>query len=245
VGELLRLEKITKNYGAVRALKGIDLTLNVGEVLALIGDNGAGKSTLIKVISGAIPADSGRILFAGQLVTIRKPDDARELGIETVYQDLALFENASIAENLYAGRELVNRVLGIPFLKMGEMHRRSADILSTLKIHIRSTKALVKELSGGQRQTVAIGRAVAFSQRVVILDEPTAALGVPEQEKVLELVRELRDRGFSVILISHNLDHIFLVSDRMHVLRQGQTVGVLRREETTPEGIVQLITGAR
>jgi len=243
--ELLRLEGIRKSYGAVRALNGIDLTLSKGEVLALIGDNGAGKSTLIKVVSGAIPFDEGRFYFEGREVTIRRPEDARALGIETVYQDLALFDNSDIAQNLYAGRELTTRVLGIPFLRKNAMHLESARILKDLRIHINSTRSLVKELSGGQRQTVAIGRAVAFSQRIIILDEPTAALGVPEQEKVLELVRHLRDEGFSVILISHNLDHIFRVSDRLHVLRQGETVGVLRREKTDPQEIVQLITGAK
>ncbi|PSC04900.1 ABC transporter ATP-binding protein [Alsobacter soli] len=245
MSNLLELQGVTKNYGAVRALKGIDLTLRAGEVLALIGDNGAGKSTLIKVISGAIVPDGGRMLFEGREVHVRRPEDARALGIETVYQDLALFDNSDIAENLFAGREPVRHILGVPFLRRAEMHAESARILSTLKIHIRSTKALVKELSGGQRQTVAIGRAVAFSQRIVILDEPTAALGVPEQEKVLELVQQLRGGGYSVVLISHNLEHIFRVSDRMHVLRQGETAGVLSRSATTPEEVVQLITGAK
>jgi ABC-type sugar transport system ATPase subunit len=245
MSKLLELQGVTKSYGAVRALKGIDLALHAGEVLALIGDNGAGKSTLIKVISGAIVPDSGRMLFEGREVHIRRPEDARALGIETVYQDLALFDNSNIAENLFAGREPVRRILGIPFLRKAEMHAESARILETLKIHINTTKALVKELSGGQRQTVAIGRAVAFSQRIVILDEPTAALGVPEQEKVLELVQQLKADGYSVVLISHNLDHIFRVSDRMHVLRRGETAGVLNRADTTPEEVVQLITGAK
>jgi ABC-type sugar transport system ATPase subunit len=245
MSNLLELEGVTKSFGAVRALRGIDLTLRGGEVLALIGDNGAGKSTLIKVISGAIIPDGGRMLFEGREVHVRRPEDARALGIETVYQDLALFDNSDVAQNLFAGRELARRILGIPFLRNAEMHAESARILSTLKIHIRSTKALVKELSGGQRQTVAIGRAVAFSQRIVILDEPTAALGVPEQEKVLELIQQLRADGYSVVLISHNLDHIFRVSDRMHVLRQGETAGILNRSETSPEEVVQLITGAK
>jgi D-xylose transport system ATP-binding protein len=245
MSDLLRLDKICKNYGAVRALQGVDLRLGEGEVLALIGDNGAGKSTLVKIISGAILASSGRMFFADREVHMRRPEDARRLGIETVYQDLALFDNSDIAENLYAGREPVRRVLGIPFLRKAVMHVESRRILNSLKIHIHSTKSLVKELSGGQRQTVAIGRAVAFSQRVVILDEPTAALGVPEQEKVLELILQLRGEGYSVILISHNLDHIFRVSDRLHVLRQGQTAGIVRREDSSPEEVVQLITGAK
>jgi len=245
MSNLLELEDVTKNFGAVRALRGINLTLRPGEVLALIGDNGAGKSTLIKVISGAIVPDGGRILFEGREVHVRRPEDARALGIETVYQDLALFENSDVAQNLFAGRELVRRILGVSFLRKAEMHAESARILSSLKIHIRSTNALVKQLSGGQRQTVAIGRAVTFSQRIVILDEPTAALGVPEQEKVLELVQQLRADGYSIVLISHNLEQIFRVSDRMHVLRQGETAGVLNRSETTPEEVVQFITGAK
>jgi ABC-type sugar transport system ATPase subunit len=240
---LLRLEGIGKSYGAVTALDGIDLELYPSEVLALIGDNGAGKSTLVKIVAGAIPADRGRIFFEGREVRIQKPDDARALGIETVYQDLSLFENSSIAENIFAGREPVRRLLGLPILKKREMHREARRIVDDLHIPIHSTRALVRGLSGGQRQSVAIGRAVAFSRQVLILDEPTAALGVPEQRKVLALVRELRDKGFSIVLISHNLEQVFTVADRLHVLRQGRTAGVVRRDEATPDQIVKLITG--
>lgn len=241
---LLRLERVSKHYGAVRALDEVDLELYPGEVLALVGDNGAGKSTCVKIISGAIRPTSGTVYFDGRPVDIRAPEDARALGIETVYQDLALFENSNIAENIYAGREPVRRLLGIPFLNRKLMHEQSKRMLDNLHIRIHSTWALTKGLSGGQRQTVAIARAVAFSKQVVILDEPTAALGVPEQAKVLSLVEDLRGRGYSIILISHNLDQIFRVADRMHVLRQGRTAGVVRRTETDAEHVVKMITGA-
>ena len=241
---LLELKQISKSFGAVRALKDVDLVLYPGEVLGLIGDNGAGKSTLIKVISGAHWPDSGKILFEGREVVFKKPDDARAVGIETVYQDLALFENSNIGENLFAGREPIRRIAGFPFLNKRQMHQESARILDSLKINISRTHALVKGLSGGQRQTVAIGRAVAFSKQVLVLDEPTAALGVPEQLKVLDLVREVREKGFSIIIITHNLEHAFAVADRFQVLRQGETVGVVRISETTPDDVVKLITGA-
>jgi ABC-type sugar transport system ATPase subunit len=241
---LLKLNNICKSFGAVRALTDIDFELHESEVVALAGDNGAGKSTLIKIISGAQPADSGAFLFEGREVVVRKPEDARQLGIETVYQDLALFDDSNVAENIFAGREVVRKVLGAKFLKAEEMHSRSKDLLKSLNIHIQSTHFTVKGMSGGQRQSVAIARAVAFGRKVVILDEPTAALGVPEQEKVLSLIKDLRSRGFSIILISHNLHHIFEVCDRIHVLRQGRTAGVRKKTETNPEDIVKLITGA-
>lgn len=242
---LLKLDNITKTFGAVRALNGIDFELREREVLALIGDNGAGKSTLVKVIAGALIPDGGTIRFNGETVRIRNPEDARALGIETVYQDLSLFNQSDVAENIYSGREIVKRVCGIPVLDRRTMHARSAELLKSLKIHIQSTRLTVKGLSGGQRQTIAIARAVAFGRKIVILDEPTAALGVPEQEKVLSLIKELRAKDFSVILISHNLGHIFEVCDRMHVLHQGRTAGVLRREDSSPEEVVGLITGAK
>ncbi|AMJ61569.1 ATP-binding cassette domain-containing protein [Bosea sp. PAMC 26642] len=241
--ELLRLSGISKSFGAVQALSNVMFDLRDSEVLALAGDNGAGKSTLVKIISGAQTADSGDYLFNGATVTVRKPDDARALGIETVYQDLALFDNSNVAENIFAGRELVGKTPGIRFLKAVEMHERAAELLKSLKIHIQSTHFTVKSMSGGQRQSVAIARAVAFGRKVVILDEPTAALGVPEQEKVLSLIKDLKERGFSIILISHNLHHIFAVSDRIHVLRQGRTAGVRETAGTTPDEIVKLITG--
>jgi len=240
---LLRTEGIRKSYGAVKALDGIDFELNEGETVALVGDNGAGKSTLIKVISGAITPDSGTIHFEGKLVRFERPEDARAVGIETVYQDLALFDHSNIAENIFAGRELV-RGAGVPMLDKRAMHERSAQILARLKIRVHSTHLLVKGLSGGQRQTVAIGRAIAFGRKLVILDEPTAALGVQEQRKVLTLIHELKQQGYAMILISHNLEQVFEVADRIQVLRHGRTAGVVARAATDSTHVVKLITGA-
>ncbi len=240
---LLKLTGITKSFGAVRALRGVDFELNECEVVALVGDNGAGKSTLVKAISGAQPGDEGAYWFDGTQRDVKTPEDALALGIETVYQDLALFDNSDVALNIFAGRELLRRFLGIPFLRSKAMHDEARDLLASLNIHIQSTRLPVKGMSGGQRQSVAIARAVAFGRKVVILDEPTAALGVPEQAKVLALIMELKNRGFSVILISHNLHHVFEVSDRIHVLRQGSTAGVRLTAGSTPDEIVRLITG--
>lgn len=240
---LLKLKGVSKSFGAVRALTDVDFELNEREVVALVGDNGAGKSTLIKAIAGAQPAETGTYWFDGAERSVKTPEDALDLGIETVYQDLALFDNSDVAQNIFAGRELVRKVLGISFLQATEMHAKSEELLKSLNIHIQSTRLTVKGMSGGQRQSVAIARAVAFGKKVVILDEPTAALGVPEQAKVLALVLELKSRGFSVILISHNLHHIFQVSDRIHVLRQGKTAGVRATKDTTADEVVRLITG--
>ena len=240
---LLTLTNVSKSFGAVRALSDIAFELREAEVLALAGDNGAGKSTLIKIISGAQTADSGEFIFNGTPVSVRTPEDARALGIETVYQDLALFDNSDVAQNIFAGREITTPMAGVRFLRSAAMHKQAADLLKSLNIHIQSTRLDVKGMSGGQRQSVAIARAVAFGRKVVILDEPTAALGVPEQEKVLSLIKDLKGKGFSIILISHNLHHIFEVCDRIHVLRQGRTAGVRLKAQTTPDEIVKLITG--
>jgi ABC-type sugar transport system ATPase subunit len=244
VATLIRTEGICKSYGAVKALDGIDFELREGETIALVGDNGAGKSTFIKVRSGAIVPDSGSIFFEGSPVRFDRPEEARALGIETVYQDLALFDQSNIAENIFAGREPVRRIAGVPLLDKRQMHERSAQILARLKIRVHSTHALVKGLSGGQRQTVAIGRALAFGRKLVILDEPTAALGVQEQRKVLALIHDLKRQGYAMILISHNLEQVFEVADRIHVLRHGRTAGVVERAATDPNHVVKLITGA-
>ena len=242
---LLSLHDISKTFGAVQALDGISLALQAGEVVALIGDNGAGKSTLIKIVSGALMPDAGgEIRFQDRKVSIRAPGDARRLGIETIYQDLALFENADVAGNIFAGREDVRRIFGLKLLRQRRMHAESAELLGRLKVRVHSTRALVKGLSGGQRQSVAIARAVKFARQVLILDEPTAALGVPEQEKVLALIAQLRGEGYLIVLISHNLDHIFRAADRLIVLRQGRLVGDLRRQEADPDRVVALMTGA-
>lgn len=240
---LLKLTGVTKSFGAVRALTNVDFELNECEVVALVGDNGAGKSTLIKVISGAQPSEVGGYWFDGAECSVKSPEDALALGIETVYQDLALFDHSDVAQNIFAGRETVSKVMGISFLQASTMHAKAKELLKSLNIHIHSTRLSVKGMSGGQRQSVAIARAVAFGRKVVILDEPTAALGVPEQAKVLSLIGELKLQGFSVILISHNLQQVFQVSDRIHVLRQGETAGVRLTAEATPDEIVRLITG--
>ncbi len=189
---LLTLTNVSKSFGAVRALSDIAFELREAEVLALAGDNGAGKSTLIKIISGAQTADAGEFIFNGAPVSVRTPEDARALGIETVYQDLALFDNSDVAQNIFAGREITTPMAGVRFLRSAAMHKQAADLLKSLNIHIQSTRLDVKGMSGGQRQSVAIARAVAFGRKVVILDEPTAALGVPEQEKVLSLIKDLK-----------------------------------------------------
>jgi ABC-type sugar transport system ATPase subunit len=242
--DVIKLEGISKRFGAVQALRDVNFSLRRGEVMAIVGDNGAGKSTLIKTIAGAQAADTGDYWFEGQKVDVRSPEAARDLGIETVYQDLALFDSSNVAENIFAGREIVRRILGIPFLKNSEMHAKSAELLKSLRIHIHSTKLTVKAMSGGQRQSVAVARAAAFGRKVVIMDEPTAALGVAEQQKVLALIADLKTRGFSVIVISHNLGHVFQVSDRISVMRQGTCVAVRVVKETTSDEIVKLITGA-
>jgi len=242
--DIIRLENVSKRFGAVQALNNVDFSLNNGEVMAIVGDNGAGKSTLIKTIAGAQRFDSGKFFFEGIEVFVDQPEDSRKLGIETVYQDLALFDSSNVAENIFAGRELVKNYFGIPFLQKYLMHKKSEELLKALRIHIHSTKLAVKSMSGGQRQSVAVARAAAFGKKVVILDEPTAALGVAEQQKVLGLIKDLKNRGFSVIIISHNLAHVFEVCDRISVMRQGTRVAVREVRKTTSEEIVRLITGA-
>jgi fructose transport system ATP-binding protein len=228
------------------ALRGADFDLGPGEVHALVGDNGAGKSTLIKVISGVFPADGGEILLGGEPVGFTNPRDARAHGIETVYQDLALAGHLDAASNLFLGREaLLPGVMGwLGFLDKGAMRRRSEDEMRRLKIGMKSVEQPVVSLSGGQRQAVAVARAVAWGTRIVIMDEPTAALGVRESLMVLELIREVRSHGIGIIMISHNLPEVFEVSDRITVMRLGRTVARFRREETSMQGIVAMMTGA-
>ena len=240
----LQAEQLTKRFGALTALEGVDLTLRRGEVLALLGDNGAGKSTLIKILAGAHPATAGRVLIEGRPVAFASPKDASAAGIATIYQELALSENLSIAENVFLGRELTRRILGIPFLRRGAMRRRVAGLLDDLDAHISDTAAPVGSLSGGQRQAVAICRALNLDARLVIMDEPTAALAVAETSKVLGLTRRLAERGCAVLLISHNIADVFTVADRMVVLRRGRKIAERARDRTDPEEVVSLITGA-
>ncbi len=243
---LLELEGISKRFGAVEALSEVDFTVHPAEVVALAGDNGAGKSTLVKVIAGTHAPDGGRIRFEGREVSIRSPRHAASLGIETVYQDLALCDNLDVVANMHLGREKIARPAFLRRLAELEMERHALDVLRRLNVTtIRSVRAAVAMLSGGQRQSVAISRAVMWNSRIVLLDEPTAALGVAQTHEVLELIRRLRAQGLGVVLISHNLHDVFEVADRIVVLRLGRNAAAFRCSETTPEDVVAAITGAR
>jgi D-xylose transport system ATP-binding protein len=237
---VLELKGVSKSFGAVQALYQVDFHVSAGEVMALVGDNGAGKSTLIKCIAGIYPIDSGEVLFDGKPVNIHGPKDAAGLGIEIVYQDLALADNLDVVQNMFLGREETQRFLRLDETKM---EARAAETLKGLSVTtIRSVRQTVAGLSGGQRQSVAVAKAVMWNSRVVILDEPTAALGVAQTRQVLELVKRLGQQGLAVILISHNLHDIFEVADNITVLRLGQNVGEYKRTETTQQKVVEAIT---
>jgi ABC-type sugar transport system ATPase subunit len=240
----LAARSISKRFGALTALSGVDLDIRSGEVLALLGDNGAGKSTFIKILAGAHQPSGGEIRIEGRPATFASPQDAAARGVATIFQELALSENLSIADNVFLGRELVVRIAGMPFLRRAEMKTRVAALLKQLDAHIADPDAAVGSLSGGQRQAVAICRALNLDARLVIMDEPTAALAVAETRKVLNLARRLADRGCAVVLISHNLVEVFEVADRMAVFRRGRKIAERRREATNTEEIVSLITGA-
>lgn len=236
---LLEMRGVTKYFAHVRALEDVDFELFPGEILALVGDNGAGKSTLIKVISGAVIPDRGEMLLEGQPVRIRSPQDAVALGITTVYQHLALIDTRDVLANLFLGREPSRWGM----IDRKKMIKDAGRVLGELKISIPSLTEPVGTLSGGQRQAVAIGRALLMGSRIIIMDEPTAALGVEETRKVLELTTQLRERGLSVIMISHNMHHVLAVADRVTVLRGGKRVATRRRSETNHEDLVRVITG--
>jgi len=237
---VLALRGVSKRFGAVQVLTDVELEVHAGEVVALVGDNGAGKSTLVKTIAGVHPIDEGVIEWEGRAVQIDKPHDAQNLGVATVYQDLALCDNIDVVGNLYLGREL--RRFGI--LDEVEMERRSRELLSTLSIRIPSVRIPIASLSGGQRQTVAIARSMLGEPKLVILDEPTAALGVEQTAQVLDLVERLRERGHAVILISHNMADVKAVADKVAVLRLGRNNGVFDVKTTSQEEIISAITGA-
>jgi D-xylose transport system ATP-binding protein len=241
-GTVLRLQGISKRFGAVQALKNIELDVRAGEVLALVGDNGAGKSTLVKTIAGVYTADDGTMVFDGRTVRVTSPAEAQQLGIATVFQDLALCDNLDVVANLYLGREL--RTGAGRLLDEVEMERQSWDLLRQLSAKIPSVRIPVASLSGGQRQTVAIARSLLGKPKVVMLDEPTAALGVAQTAEVLNLVERLRERGLAVILISHNMADVMAVADRVAVLRLGRNNGVFQVSETKTQDIVAAITGA-
>jgi len=236
--QLLQLRGVSKTFGAVSALTDVDLGLDRGEVVALVGDNGAGKSTLVKILAGAHPANAGTIAFDGEPVQIPDPAAALRLGIATVFQDLALCENLDVVQNLFLGREL-NKAR----LNEVEMEARSWDLLRQLSAKIPTVRAPVASLSGGQRQTVAIARSLLGDPKVVILDEPTAALGVAQTAEVLDLIDRLRERGLGVLMISHNMEDVLTVADRIVVLRLGRNNGVFDAATASHEEIVKAITG--
>jgi D-xylose transport system ATP-binding protein len=243
---VLSARGLSKRFGPVQALDGVDLEVRAGEVLALVGDNGAGKSTLVKSISGIHAVDSGEFLFEGRTVTIRGPASATELGIATVYQDLALCDNLDVVANLFLGQEEV--VDGprstVRALDEIEMEQRSHKLLEQLSVTIPSVRSEVGTLSGGQRQQVAVARSLLGEPKVVMLDEPTAALGVVQTKQVLDLIRRLRERNLGVIVISHNLADVFAVADRIFVLRLGRRAGIFEAGDVTEEQVVGAITGA-
>jgi len=240
---ILEVRDISKRFGGVHALEKVSLNLYAGEVLALAGDNGAGKSTLIKTISGVHKPDEGIISYDGQPVTFENPQQARDHGIETIYQDLALADNLDAGANVFLGREVMKRVLGLPAVDRRKMRTEAAETLKVLDIRIDRLDLPLRLMSGGQRQAVAIGRAIHWKAKVLIMDEPTAALGVPEQRKVKALVRSLKQSGVGVIFISHNLVDIFEVCDRIVVLRRGIVAGERSISNTTPDEIVRLMVG--
>jgi simple sugar transport system ATP-binding protein len=243
---LLEARGVTRRFGHVQALRGASFTAHAGEVVALVGDNGAGKSTLVKTLAGALRPDSGEILLDGRPVHLTDPVAAQRLGIETVYQDLALAAEIDPAANMFLGREIVRSgPLGkLGFLDKAEMRRRSEEAFRDLGVRIQDTTAPVANMSGGQRQGIAISRAVTWASKVVFMDEPTAALGVVQTRNVLDQIRRVRDQGLSIVLISHNMPEIFEVADRIEVLRLGERVARLRPGDVSMEDVVSAMTGA-
>lgn len=236
-----------KRFGSVLALDGVDLQVHRGEILALLGDNGAGKSTLIKCISGLHHLDAGTIQLDGLDTAIRSPADARFAGIETVYQDLALFDNLTPAQNFFAGREIAGPAWlprGLRFLSKRTMDAEARQVISRLKVTLPKLDTVVAKMSGGQRQAIAVARSTVFARKVVILDEPTAALGLRESRQVLDLIATLRDQGNAIILITHNMEHVVELADRAMVLRQGRKVGELVPDGSNKQDLVSMIVGA-
>ncbi|KQZ14149.1 ABC transporter ATP-binding protein [Mesorhizobium sp. Root554] len=241
---LLEVSNLSKYFGAVRALSDVSLVVRPGEVVALAGDNGAGKTTLIKAISGVFRPTSGEVKLKGEPVSFGTPQEARDKGIETIYQDLALADNLTIGGNIFLGREPMRRAFGfLPVLDRKKMAQAARQTMAMLDFHVSRMEAPVSNFSGGQRQAVAIGRAVYWNAQILIMDEPTAALGVPEQRKVISLIHQLKAQGRGVIFISHNLQDIFAVSDRIIVLRRGVTAGERKISETTHDEVVKLMVG--
>ncbi|MGE5139409.1 MAG: ATP-binding cassette domain-containing protein [Rudaea sp.] len=243
---LLRAVNLTKRFGGLTAVNNVSLDVFPGEVVGLLGDNGAGKSTFIKMISGVYSQDEGEIFFKGQKLSLNNPREARDMGIETIYQDLALAENLDVGSNVFLGREVKKPLIGryVQTLDRKRMHDEALTVLKRLDIRIPTMHTPIRSLSGGQRQAVAIARAIYWDAKMLILDEPTAALGVSEQRKVLTLVRTLRDQGVPIIIISHNMQDVFAVADRVVVMRRGNNVGERKIKQTTVDEIVSLMVGA-
>ncbi|MEM8823035.1 MAG: ATP-binding cassette domain-containing protein [Pseudomonadota bacterium] len=240
----LHMKGVVKRFGGVVALDRVDFELRAGEVMALVGDNGAGKSTLIKALAGAHPPDQGTIEIDGEAVSFASPQDAWARGVATIFQELALAGKMTIADNIFLGRELTKTIAGIKFLDRRAMHQRSRELLDELDVSVPDIHAWTEYLSGGQRQGVAIARALNIDADIIVMDEPTAALAVAEVRKVLEFIKTLRRQGKSVVLISHNVQDVMEVSDRITVLRRGRRIAMLETAETTPEEVVGYITGA-
>jgi len=245
---ILEGKNIKKHFGGVQALCGIDFDLYEGEILGIVGDNGAGKSTLIKILSGVYKKDDGEVYYYGDKVEINNPMDAKELGIETVYQDLALVDELDVPSNIFLGREATR--LGkfgkaIGFMNYRKMYKQSEELISKLKANIPSLYSRVRYLSGGQRQAIALSKAVFWGKKIIILDEPTAALGVKESRNVMDLIKTLKEHNMSIIIISHNLQHVFNLVDRIMILRMGERVATVNAHETTADEVVSMITGAK
>ncbi|MGF1626120.1 MAG: ATP-binding cassette domain-containing protein [Alphaproteobacteria bacterium] len=240
---MLSIRKLSKSYGGLRAVDNVSLDVRRGEILALVGDNGAGKSTLIKAISGAVAPDEGEILLDGEPVSVRTPRDARAAGIETVHQGLGLVDALDVTQNVFLGRERVRKVLGLlPQLDQSRMRRETRELLERFAIDLPTLNEPVMRLSGGQRQTVSICRLLLVEPRILIMDEPMAALGVDEGQKVLDLLVNLRERGLAIIVISHNLEHVLAIADRIAVMKNGRLVGAVATGETDRQSVVSMIT---
>lgn len=244
---VLKAVGISRSFGAVKAINNADIEVSEGEVKGIVGDNGAGKSTLLKILSGLVLPDTGDIFLDGEKVTFSTPSDALRMGIQTVYQDLALINTMTATQNVFVGREAIvkNKLLGkFGIVDDRFMQEESLKVLAELGVKIPSLKATVQSMSGGQRQCLAIARAVLFGHKVIILDEPTAALGVHESAQVLHVVSNLRGRGLAIIIVSHNMQHVFKIADSIMVMRLGRSIATMKTKETSPQEIVGLITGA-
>lgn len=240
---LLQLKNITRNFGAIEALRGISFDIAPGEVVALLGDNGAGKSTLVKIISGGLEASSGTMVFDGLERTFASPKQAKEAGIETVYQDLSLCTNVDVVANFFMGREVVKRCFGIPVLQEAEMYAATEKAIANAGTRIPSLRTNVEHLSGGQRQAIELNRFVHWGGKLVLLDEPFAALGVDQTRRGLEMIKRIAAQGIGVIIITHIMPQVFQVADRIVVIRQGVVAGDVKRENTSPDEVIRMITG--